>query len=403
MHILSVSLCTGVIDLTVKQTDLTKKYGAIIGVFITRKQAKELITMNPGLISSHRYIRFIELARASEGLDVTLYFFADGYVNFEKKYVIGLFYDLNQNTWRTNKFPLPHVLYDRGGGIVNRSKGIIKKLNEQGIENINGQHYFDKWDLYNRLSKLEAMKPHLPITVKGETARDVVKMLNRYGEVYVKARRGSCGTGVIRIEKHGPDQFKYHYSYGSELFSGAVSKLELIKIVSYYFANHPFIIQKPIDLIKKDESIIDFRSEVQKNGKGQIFVFGTTARIGRPGSPIASNTRKDDYYPFDTFVKDTLQLHRLKALELQIRVNRFLFNVFRSVEQVYGSFGEIGIDFGLDAQGNLWLIECNSKSAKVALYNAFGHKKVRQSFRNMLQYAHFMADEKLKTIKKEGT
>lgn len=391
-YTVSKSAC-GVINLIVKQNESTKKSGVIIGVFITRKHAKELVTMNPRLVSSHRYIRFIELAKASQGMDVSLYFFADGHVHFENKYVVGLYYDFIQSIWRFKKFPFPHVLYDRGGGISNKSKAVIKKFREQGVENINGRHFFDKWDLYNRLSKLETMQSYLPVTIKGEKARDVVQVLNRYGRVYVKARRGSCGTGVIRIEKLGDDRFRYHYSYGSSLFSGTVTELDLIKIIDHYFAHYPFIIQKPIDLIKKEQSIIDFRSEVQKNAKGQIFVFGTTARIGRPRAPIASNTREEDYYPFEKFVKDTMNLRGLKAFELQARVNRFLLTVFRAVEQVYGPFGEMGIDFGIDTQGRLWLIECNSKSAKVALYHAFGQQKVRQSFRNLLLYAQKLVEK----------
>jgi hypothetical protein len=92
-------------------------------------------------------------------------------------------------------------------------------------------------------------------------------------------------------------------------------------------------------------------------------------------------------------MKYTMQLDALKAYVLQAKINRFLQTVFRAVEQVYGSFGEMGIDFGLDTQGHLWLIECNSKSAKVALYHAFGRQKVRQSFCNLLQYAKYLVEK----------
>ena len=166
-----------------------------------------------------------------------------------------------------------------------------------------------------------------------------------------------------------------------------------MKILYRFFAHKPFIIQKPIDLLKKGQCIIDFRSEVQKNKNGQLIVTGTTARIGKPRSPIASNTHKEDYYTFEKFMKDTMQFDAQRAYLFEEKINRFLQTVFRAVEQVYGPFGEMGIDFGLDMQGHLWLIECNSKSAKVALYNAFGRQKVRISFRNMLQYAKYLFEK----------
>jgi hypothetical protein len=380
-----------VIDLIVKQNESVKN--VVIGVFINRKHAKDLITMNPEFVSSYRYIRYIELAKANQDVDVTLYFFTNDRVSFEKKFVIGIYYNHQVDIWQEKKFPLPHLLYDRGGGIGQKSMILIEKFRELGIKNINSRHFFDKWDLYDRLSKLDSVCPHLPVTVKGDKVINVLEMLNQYGHVYVKTRRGSCGLGVIRIEKLGPDKFRYYYSYGGKLFSEIFTERELMNIIKRYFTHKPFIIQKPIELIKKGQCIIDFRSEVQKNERGQLIVIGTTARIGKPHSPIASNTHMEDYYPLEKFVKYTMRLDTLKAYVLQAKINSFLQTVFRAVEQVYGSFGEIGIDFGLDTQGHLWLIECNSKSAKVALYNAFGREKVRQSFCNLLRYAVYLVEK----------
>lgn len=379
--------------MTVNQNKSVKK-NVVIGVFITANHAQALITMSPQLIDSHRYIRYIELAKAKQGLDVTLYFFTTDGISFENKYVMGIYYNHRENIWRQKKFPLPHLLYDRGGGTSKKAMSAIKKFRELGIKNINAQHYFDKWDLYDRLSKTDTMPPHLPATIKGDNVTDIVQMLNRYGHVYVKTRRGSCGTGVIRMEKYGPDKCKYFYSYGGKLFSGIFAEQELMQILRRFFAQKPFIIQKPIDLMKKGQGIIDFRSEVQRDKKGLLNVTGTTVRIGKPRSPIASNTHKEDYYPLEKFMKNILRFDEQEAYVLQEKINRFLQTVFRAVEQVYGPFGEMGIDFGMDTQGHLWLIECNSKSAKVALYNAFGREKVRQSFRDLLEYAQYLAVNK---------
>ena len=377
--------------MTVKQSKSTGE-NLVVGVFITANHAKALITMNPKLVNSHRYIRYIELAKANQDLDVTLYFFTTDDVSFQGKYVMGIYYNHQESIWQQKKFPLPHFLYDRGGGTSGKSLLVIKKFAALGIKNINAQHYFDKWDLYDRLSKLDMMSSLLPVTIKGDKALNIVQMLNKYGHVYVKTRRGSCGTGVIRIEKNGPEKFRYYYSYGGKLSSDIFTEQELMQILYRFFGNKPFIIQKPIDLMKKGQCIIDFRSEVQKDKNGQLIITGTTARIGKPRSPIASNTHKEDYYPLESFVKDVMQFDEQISYVLQEKINCFLQNVYRAVEQVYGSFGEMGIDFGMDRQGHLWLIECNSKSAKVALYNAFGRQKVRQSFRNLLEYALYLAE-----------
>ena len=363
------------------------KNKTVIGVFITNKHAAELTAMRPAFVSSSRYIRFIELAKANRDGDMVLYFFTRTTVNFPQKYVRGVYYDPRENRWRQRRFPLPHLLYDRGGGLSPRSNPLIRRFRELGIKNINARHFFDKWDLHHRLSRFSAIFPHLPATVKGEKASDALQMLHQHGSVYVKTRRGSSGVGVIRMEKLGPDGFRYYHSYGGQLSSEILSKRELAMLIDHYFARRPFIIQKPIDLLKKGQGIIDFRSEVQKNEKGRLVVAGTTARIGRPHSPIASHTRTEDYYPLEEFARSVLQLDAVKARQLKAKIHDFLHQVFRGVEPAYGPFGEMGIDFGLDTGGKLWLIECNSKSAKTALYYAYGGEVVRQSFYTLLRYA----------------
>ena len=359
--------------------------------------------MNQTFVASHRYIRYIELAKAAQHVGVTLCFFTSNRVSFEKKFVNGIYYNHREKLWQEKQFPLPHILYDRGGGAGKKPKSVIRKFKELGINNINAQHFFDKWDLYARLSTLDRISLHLPVTFKGNNPLSIVKMLNKYGHVYVKTRTGSCGKGVIRIEKIRPGLLRYFYSKSGKLFSKEFTEQRLTKVINQFLTNKPFIIQKPIDLIKKDHCIIDFRSEVQKKANGQIIVTGTTARISRPGSPIASNTHQEDYYPLDQFMKGTMKLNGLKVEALQRKINSFLKSIFWAVEQVYGSFGEMGIDFGLDANGHLWLIECNSKSAKVALYNAYGRQKVRQSFCDLLLYAKYLVIKQNNNLsQKEG-
>ena len=383
-------------------TEICKKFPrspVAVGVFITRRHARDLIEMSPALVSSSRYIRFIELAEANED-DVTLFFFSRDQVRFDRNQVLGIHYNPGARAWQLKPFPLPHLLYDRGGGMHPQAAPLLRKFRDLGIRNINARHFFDKWDLHFRLSKLDGMRPHLPATVKGESAAHILRVLQQHGSIYVKKRRGSAGLGVIRLERLGPDRFRYDYSHGSRLFSEVFSAGELLGILSRRLAPNSFIIQKPINLIRKGPCNIDFRSEVQRDGTGRLLVSGTTARIGRAGSPITSHTRTGDYFPLEEFLPSILQLDARETREWQEKIHRFLLTVFRSVEEAYGPFGEMGIDFGLDARGQLWLIECNSKSAKVALYHAYGRQKVRQSFRNFLQYAKSLAAER--NHRKEG-
>lgn len=65
---------------------------------------------------SYRYIRFIELAKANQDAQTTLYFFSSKDVNLDKQKIQGTYYNEKKVYWEKKEYPLPDVLYDRGGG-----------------------------------------------------------------------------------------------------------------------------------------------------------------------------------------------------------------------------------------------------------------------------------------------
>lgn len=52
------------------------------------------------------------------------------------------------------------------------------------------------------------------------------------------------------------------------------------------------------------------------------------------------------------------------AARVEEDLNRLAIKVVRKVESRFGTFGEIGLDFGVDATGHLWFIEVNSRPGR---------------------------------------
>ncbi|WP_420167145.1 YheC/YheD family protein [Caldalkalibacillus thermarum] len=75
-------------------------------------------------------------------------------------------------------------------------------------------------------------------------------------------------------------------------------------------------------------------------------------------------------------------------------VTQCLVKIYQAVEKVYGPSGEMGIDLGLDKNGKLWFIECNSRSRKVSLRNAYNIQAIRRSSLQLLEYAKFITSTK---------
>jgi hypothetical protein len=77
-------------------------------------------------------------------------------------------------------------------------------------------------------------------------------------------------------------------------------------------------------------------------------------------------------------------------------IEAFLFKIYRTLEQEFGEFGELGIDFGIDGKCELWFIEPNAKTAKVSLQKAYSEKQFQRSFDNLVEYAKFLYSESRK-------
>ena len=130
------------------------------------------------------------------------------------------------------------------------------------------------------------------------------------------------------------------------------------------------------------------RAEMQRNASGDLEIVGVSVRLGQPHSPI---TTHGDAYRFDYFFTQILRYPREKLEILQSEIEKFLFTVYNCIEDHYGEYVEIGIDFGLDVNGRLWLIEPNSQSTRVSLEKAYGDEVVARANSNILQYALHVA------------
>lgn len=62
-------------------------------------------------------------------------------------------------------------------------------------------------------------------------SKSVLKMmLGKYKMVYIKPNRGTGGNGVIRVQKAGPDQYKYQLQMTTKKFTSSdnlINSLEL--------------------------------------------------------------------------------------------------------------------------------------------------------------------------------
>ncbi len=360
-----------------------------VGIFVLNKCLVRLLNQDYEFRS---YFRFFELAKAGIATDISVYFFSIINVDLDRDIVHGTYYDAEQEIWKQAEFPFPDVLYDRRGGGSQRSKEkareIRRKFQEHHIPKLNSKTHFDKWDLFDRLKDIPFARKTLPITKLNTTEKYLLKFLKKHQSIFLKALRGSRGLQVLRLEKKSNGKYGYSYFHHEQPIIGEVDEeTELLKIVKSFFKSPEFIMQREIDVIHYNGCRVDFRAELQRNGDGQLEATAISARVAMEQSPISTHSIA---YPHDVFFLQFLKYSEEDFIKLNNRIYNFLLNMYLTLEDTYGPFGEIGIDFALDQRGKLWLIEANAKSAKVSLYKAYDQETLERAFRNPLEYARYI-------------
>lgn len=362
--------------------------GPVMGIFINDFAIKKAIKQEPSF-------RFTELWKANKDSNLIPYYFSINDVDFINQRINGTYYNKEKQIWCQKEFPLPEILYDRGGGFLKEQKVISKYIRNQlylnkDLKKLNSRHCFDKWEVHKHLVKHEDMKSYMPFTILYKEPNDLIKIFDKSSTIYIKSCCGSNGREVVRVIK-AKDKI-YHLSYfNKELVEYKLRSLkELADKIETIFKKKKIILQSAIDVIELDGCNIDMRATVQRNGNGELGIYSHPVRLGQKGCPITSTKSGSTVYMFDDFFSKYYNYTEEHITELKTKVDEMLIKSFIYTEEAYGSFGEVGIDFAIDKNGDIWFIECNAKPGKDSMYLSYGKDTIKKAFQNPLEYAKYI-------------
>lgn len=364
--------------------------GPVIAVFASNGTVRKANIQNPSF-------RLTELMRANKEANTIAYYFSVKDVDFVNHKINGTYLDEKDGRWKQRYFPFPDVLYDRGGGTLKKQKVISKYIRKQlqfnkDLKRFNARYYFDKWDVHEQLVVHEDMKPYLPVTILYNEPEDLISMFEKYPTVYIKYCYGSNGRGVARAIKLSNGGYNLSYFHGEVIEYNLKSLGSLLEQLQAFFGNKKIIIQSAIDVMEYNGRNVDMRATVQRNGKGELGVYAYPVRLGQEKCPITSTKSGSTVYTFEKFFTDLYSFSEKEIEDLKKRINEMLIKSFKYVEEAYGSFGELGIDFAIDKNWNIWFIECNAKPGKDALCMCYDKDTIKRAFLNPLEYAKYICN-----------
>lgn len=282
--------------------------------------------------------------------------------------------------------PLPDVVYNRLPSRRAEVSPAINQLRERFIRKripFFNWGFFNKSDVYRLLENDGAANRYVPETHNAPSSETIREMLDRHHFVYYKPSAGSLGHGIYRLTylpKRG--YFARYRKNGKNVllrFSTFDSLMRMLQSRHGRSLNN-YIVQQGIRLIEIDGCPLDFRFHMHKNGLNEWVVVGIGAKKAGRGSVT---THLKNGGSLMTPQQALGRVFGARADEVLQRAKQTAVKLAESLEQQQRHLlGEIGFDFGIDQDEEIWMFEANAKPGR----SIFRHPSLKTEGRSSVQH-----------------
>lgn len=303
--------------------------------------------------------------------------------------------------WISCSFPIPGVIYDRclyrsareSAAVAAFLGGLPKagwRLWSRGLPG--------KLSVYNTLSRSPDVIDFLPPTLSYTGSKSLSRALATFhGEVFMKPSGGSQGRRTLYISLRDQGSVRLQgRDRSNDIFSRLIALPELPEWVSRFTAKRRFLMQPFLHLHSRSGNPFDVRALVQKNAKGLWSLTGVAVREGA-GLGLTSNLHGGGTallaqpYLAAEFGAET-------AASVLATIRRLSRLVPTLLESSFGRLGELGIDFGIDREGKVWLLEVNSKPGREAFKQTGEQPAATKAIENPLHYTRYLLLRQLRRV-----
>ncbi|WP_304521874.1 YheC/YheD family protein [Bacillus toyonensis] len=216
----------------------------------------------------------------------------------------------------------------------------------------------------NKKSMYQLFKtdPHLslliPETKEVENESALLSFLDQYLDVIVKPISGSLGKGIMRLIVGANNQYTLQHT--NKIFQFTDTS-ELLLFLKQKIKSKPYIIQQYIQLSKVKNSPFDLRVIVQQKSNDHNWkITGIYAKVAFDGYFTTNLAKKGTVMTVKQAIHDS-DLTEMNDKELLEKINDAALRVAHKLNKISPHHRIWGLDMGIDSNGEIWIIEVNSK------------------------------------------
>lgn len=345
------------------------------------------------------FLRELSLASSRLGMTVFVFFPDDKPESLNgRQQIPGYIY--KQNQWMEGLFPIPDIIYDRclflNAEETSTAAAFLGRLPKKSWS-ILSRGLPGKRKIYDFLKCEQTLSPYLPHTLTYASSRSLHKALHQFdGEFFMKPSGGSHGSHTLYVRCKGNEAILQGRDRSNSIFRRRIPVRELSAWVKQFTGQRHFIIQPYLKLTSRDGRPFDMRVLVQKNAHGRWTITGKAIRQG-PSEGMTSNLHGGGTAISVTpFLESEFGV--AIASDIMTCINRLSEHIPPILESGFGRLGELGIDFGIDCSGKVWLLEVNSKPGRHAFRQIGDIPASQLSVENPLRYARYLLLRQLRRV-----
>ncbi|XEC97221.1 YheC/YheD family protein [Paenibacillus tarimensis] len=214
-------------------------------------------------------------------------------------------------------------------------------------------------------------------------------LLDRFDSVYIKPDVGSLGIGVSKLVRSESDYFLYVTRRHKQK---RLSFQTVSEVYKYMMRGQtkPMIVQQAISLDRVNERPYDIRVMVQRKPGGSWTCTGTMAKVGAPNRIVTNYFQGGE-------IMTLKKVFTLKGIPAAHHAHIFdnLYDislaVAKSLSKKRKGMHEMGIDFAVDADNNLWVLEVNSNHPQFHPLKRINRKEYNRMRRYAISYGRYSA------------
>lgn len=374
-------------------------FGPLVGVLANPEWNSKSHTLK----KTNQLVSLTKLCSVCQSQQAICVIFDTKGVNLTDRLVRG--YVMDDGVWHKRTLPLPTVIYDqlvsrkleRSPALQGKRKALIAHYGDRFF---NGG-FFDKWEVYEWLSNEHQVKSHMPQTARHTTLAQAEDFVRSHATSFLKPLHGSLGLGIVRFVRHQSGSVTYEVKRraGSITAGQASSVRDAIQVFRTRLKNRPYIWQEGLNLVKYQGRPLDIRILMQRDESGAWKRTKMFARVAKVGDFTSNLTGGGDAMPVDEALVQCLPKSEQRNRATS-QVRRLSRQIVDAIESGSGrTFGEMGIDLGVDVEGKIWIIEVNSKPHKTPETEKGRQDLVDLSFERPMGYAIYLATSTTKMPK----